>query len=54
MTEKERLDREMAFSVQQCANFSCMDPNPNLMECRRLRGHDGEHAAGYGPKRLRW
>ncbi len=46
-----QLDLEFAFTTWQ---DSCHDPSPTFQECRRRRGHVGEHAAGFGDQRTRW
>ncbi len=45
------LDLEFAYTSWAA---SCRDPSPTLQQCRRRRGHDGEHAAGFGAARSRW
>ncbi len=45
------LDLEFAYTSWDA---SCRDPSPTLQQCRRRRGHDGDHAAGFGDARLRW
>lgn len=50
MTDAE-LDQEFAYTTWE---QSCRDPYPPDLECRRQRGHDGDHAAGYGDARVRW
>lgn len=51
MTGDERLDLEFAFITWQ---DSCRDPSPTLQQCRRIRGHAGPHAAGFGSGRNQW
>ncbi len=56
-----QLDLEFAYTAWP---DSCRDPvvfgsrvlgtGPNLYQCRRRAGHDGDHAAGYGEQRRRW
>ena len=47
----DALDLEFAYTSWAA---SCRDPSPTLQQCRRRRGHDGEHAAGFGEQRQRW
>ena len=46
-----RLNAEFAYTSwqQSCRNIYTIE-----QACRRPRGHDGEHAAGYGAARSRW
>jgi hypothetical protein len=46
-----RLTAEFAYTTWQ---QSCRDLYTIDQACRRPRGHDGEHAAGYGAARSRW
>lgn len=32
----------------------CRDPYTIEQQCRRPKGHDGDHAAGFGAGRSRW
>ncbi len=50
MTDAQ-LDLEFAYTPWA---ESCRDPSPTLQECRRRRGHDEGHAAGFGAGRRRW
>lgn len=45
------LDVEFAYTTwqQSCRNLYTID-----QACRRPRGHDDGHAAGYGSARVRW
>jgi hypothetical protein len=45
------LTLEFAYTTweQSCRDLYTID-----QACRRPRGHDGEHAAGYGGARSRW
>jgi len=45
------LDLELSFTTW---DGSCRDPSPSLQQCRRVRAHDGPHAAGFGAQRRRW
>jgi hypothetical protein len=45
------LDTEFAFTPWE---DSCRDPHPTIRQCRRPRGHDGDHAAGWGERRITW
>lgn len=54
MNDNERLDREMAFSHQHHTSYTCSEIFDAHTECKRSRGHDGAHAAGYGNGRKRW
>ncbi len=47
----DHLDLEFAFTTWQ---QSCQDPSPCLRQCRRRKGHDGLHAAGFGAGRREW
>jgi hypothetical protein len=51
MITDERLDLEFAYVTY---DDSCRDLYGPWHLCRRPRGHDGEHAAGYGTNRVRW
>ncbi|GAA1589098.1 hypothetical protein GCM10009804_51530 [Kribbella hippodromi] len=51
MTSDGRLDLEFAYTSNA---DSCKDLYSPYYYCRRPRGHDGVHAAGYGSHRLRW
>ncbi|MFF0338531.1 hypothetical protein [Kribbella sp. NPDC004875] len=51
MSTDTRLDLEFAYTSH---DDSCKDLYSPHYYCRRPRGHDGVHAAGYGPDRLRW
>ena len=53
MTEQQ-IDREMAFASQPHADYRCKDLRDIGTWCQRERGHEGEHAAGYGTARVRW
>jgi hypothetical protein len=46
-----RLTLEFAYTSwqQSCRNLYTIE-----QACRRPRGHEGEHAAGYGGARSRW
>ncbi len=46
-----QLDLEFAYTQWSA---SCQDPSPTMHQCRRRRGHDGDHAAGFGASRVRW
>lgn len=52
--ENRRLDYEMAFARQRCFSESCDDPYDAHTECRRVSGHEGQHAAGFGTQRKFW
>ncbi len=51
LSEDDQLTLEFAYTTWE---FSCQDPSPTMHECRRRRGHDGDHAAGFGRNRHRW
>jgi hypothetical protein len=51
MTSDSRLDLEFAFTSDR---DSCRDLYSPYYYCRRPRGHDDVHAAGFGSARLRW
>lgn len=50
MSERE-LDVEFAYTGHR---ESCRDLRSPEQYCRRPRGHDGEHATGFGTRRVRW
>jgi hypothetical protein len=50
MTDAQ-LDLEFAYITYA---DSCWDLYSPDICCRRRRGHDGEHASGFGVHRLRW
>lgn len=45
------LDIEFAYTSWR---DSCRDLLNPAQCCRRLRGHTGSHASGYGSTRVRW
>lgn len=45
------LDLEFAYTSWR---DSCRDLYSLVQCCRRLRGHDGDHASGFGAARRRW
>ncbi len=47
----DQLTLEFGYTTWE---VSCQDPSPTMHECRRRRGHDGDHAAGFGASRQRW
>lgn len=51
MTPDERLDLEFAYTTQ---TDSCKDLYSPFVWCRRPWRHKDEHAAGFGPGRIRW
>lgn len=52
--DDDQIDLEMAYAVQPHLHDDCRNPyNPDVV-CRRTRGHDGNHAAGHRPHRIRW
>lgn len=51
MSINERLDLEFAYTSYA---DSCRDLYSLTYRCRRPRGHDGPHAAGFGTHRVRW
>jgi hypothetical protein len=51
MDGDDRLDLEFAYTSH---SDSCRDLYSPHYYCRRPRGHDGVHAAGFGSSRLRW
>ncbi len=54
MSDDERLDYEMAFAHQHHTSYTCSDVYDAGTECKRPRGHEGQHAAGFGSRRKRW
>jgi hypothetical protein len=51
MSSDKRLDLEFAYTSYQ---DSCRELHSPHYCCRRLAGHDGDHAAGFGAARIRW
>ena len=51
MITDERLDLEFAYTTLP---DSCRDIYSPYYSCRRPLRHEGVHAAGFGPHRLRW
>ena len=51
MPDDARLDLEFAYVSYA---DSCKDLYSPSYYCRRLRGHDGPHASGFGSSRMRW
>ncbi|MGH3343188.1 MAG: hypothetical protein ACRDPK_09955 [Carbonactinosporaceae bacterium] len=51
MSADDRLDLEFAYTSYA---GSCRDLYSPSLCCRRPAGHDGEHAAGFGHRRVRW
>lgn len=51
MTPDAALDREMGYTRwdESCQALYGVDT-----ACRRRKGHDGDHATGYGAGRVRW
>ena len=50
-TDDDRLTLEFAYTTWA---DSCQDPYSPFYQCRRPRGHDGDHAAGFGAGRIIW
>ena len=51
MIPDQQLDLEFAYTTY---GESCRDLHWPFYECRRPVGHEGDHAAGFGEKRVRW
>ena len=51
MVDDATLDLEFAYTLW---DDSCLDINSLHYRCRRPRGHNDEHAAGFGAQRIRW
>ena len=51
MPDDRHLDLEFAYTAYA---DSCRDLHSPHYLCRRPTGHEGPHAAGFGPGRLRW
>jgi len=51
MTNDEALDREFAYTDYR---ESCRDLYSIEQLCRRPRGHTGDHASGFGSRRVWW
>jgi hypothetical protein len=51
MSTDARLDLEFAYTTLP---DSCRDIYSPFYACRRPLRHEGVHAAGFGPDRLRW
>lgn len=47
----EQLTMEFAYTTW---DDSCQDPYSPYYQCRRPRGHAGDHAAGFGAGRIIW
>lgn len=50
----EQLDREMAYAHQHHTTYRCCALYAPEVKCMRARGHDGDHASGYGSRRVMW